>query len=567
MGTTARRFVRFLVIGLALLGPPGAPTPPVSLARGESTRGRYACPMHPDVRADHPGERCPECGMELVTAGEQAAATGVQPEEGFARVPIRLDRSQQQAIGVTYGEVERRPLEQMIRTVGRFDYDERKLAEVTLKVEGYIGDLFVDYTGKPVRKGDPLFTIYSPDLVTAQEEYLLAHETLGRLGGSNVPGALESARSLVRASRERLRLWDLTDQQVRALEESRKPELYQTIYSPISGVVIEKMAFKGHRTEPGMPLYKIADLSTIWVYADIYEYELPFVQVGQEARITLPYYPADDWTARLTYVYPSIDPKTRTAKVRFELSNSGKHQLLPEMYGNVELHVPAGERLTVPETAVLDSGRRQVVFVASGDGQLVPRDVKIGSRFHEYVEVLEGLSPGERVVTSANFLVDSESKLQAAESMMGMMGAIGMGDWKMESAKPMEMGGQASEAAPPETRPGPPGATGQGQEKRVGDLLVAVSAAAEPVKIGENLIRVRVRNASGAPVTGAAVSFSYTMDMPGMTIEQSSAQDRGDGIYEGRARFTMGGPWGLVVQIERPGKAPVREKFTLRVSG
>ena len=436
--------------------------------------------------------------------------------------------------------------------MGRLDYDERKLAEVTLKVEGYIGDLFVDYTGKPVRKGDPLFTIYSPELVTAQEEYLLAHETLGRLGGSNVPSALDSARSLVRASRERLRLWDLTDQQVRALEESRKHELYQTIYSPISGVVIEKMAFKGHRTEPGMPLYKIADLSTIWVYADIYEYELPFVQVGQEARITLAYYPAEEWTARLTYVYPSIDPKTRTAKVRFELPNSGKHQLLPEMYGNVELHVPAGERLTVPETAVLDSGRRQVVFVASTDGQLVPRDVKLGSRFDYYVEVLEGLSPGERVVTSANFLVDSESKLQAAESMMGMMGAIGMGDWKMESARPMEMGGQA----------------GPGQEeRRVGDLMVAVSVAAGPAKVGENAIRVRVRDASGAPVKGAAVSFSYTMDMPGMSIEQARAQERGDGMYEGSARFTMAGPWGLVVQIERPGKPPAREKFTLRVSG
>jgi len=316
--------------------------------------------------------------------------------------------------------------------------------------------------------------------------------------------------------------------------------------------VIEKMAFKGHRTEPGMPLYKIADLSTIWVYADIYEYELPFVQVGQEARITLAYYPAEEWTARLTYVYPSIDPKTRTAKVRFELPNSGKHQLLPEMYGNVELHVPAGERLTVPETAVLDSGRRQVVFVASTDGQLVPRDVKLGSRFDYYVEVLEGLSPGERVVTSANFLVDSESKLQAAESMMGMMGAIGMGDWKMESARPMEMGGQA----------------GPGQEeRRVGDLMVAVSVAAGPAKVGENAIRVRVRDASGAPVKGAAVSFSYTMDMPGMSIEQARAQERGDGMYEGSARFTMAGPWGLVVQIERPGKPPAREKFTLRVSG
>src|SRR5437870_822473 len=420
MFATARRFLGPFVVGLALLGLPGAPVPLGSPAAAESNRGQYACPMHPDVRADHPGERCPRCGMELVAenpadaAGQQpqgraeTPTEGTQPEEGFARAPIRLDGNQQQAIGVTYGVVERRSLEQVIRTVGRFDYDERKLAEVTLKVDGYIGDLFVDYTGKPVRKGDPLFTIYSPDLVTAQEEYLLAHETLGRLGGSNVPGALESARSLVRASRERLRLWDLTDQQVRALEESRKSKLYQTIYSPISGVVIEKMAFKGHRTEPGMPLYRIADLSTIWVYADIYEYELPFVQVGQEARITLPYYPADDWTARLTYVYPSIDAKTRTAKVRFELPNSGTHQLLPEMYGNLELDVPAGERLTVPASAVLDSGRRQVVFVARGDGELVPRDVKLGSRFGQYVEVLDGLVDGEWVVTSANFLIDWE---------------------------------------------------------------------------------------------------------------------------------------------------------------
>ena len=527
MHTTARGCIGILGVGLTLLGPLGT----ASRARGEAV-----------------------------------SAEAVPPEEGFARAPIRLDRNQQQAIGLTYGEVERRAVEQVIRTVGRFDYDERKLAEVTLKVDGYIGDLFVDYTGQPVRKGDALFTIYSPDLVTAQEEYLLAHETVARLGTSNVPGAVESARSLLRASRERLRLWDLTEQQVRALEESGKPRLYQTIYSPISGVVIEKMALKGHRTEPGMPLYKIADLSTIWVYADVYEYELPFVAVGQEAAITLAYYPGEEWKARLTYVYPSIDPKTRTAKVRFELANSGPHRLLPEMYGNVELHVPAGERLTVPETAVLDSGRRQVIFVASGDGQLVPRDVKLGSRFGEYVEVREGLAPGERVVTSANFLVDSESKLQAAESMMGMMGAIGMGDWKMESARPMEMG-QGGEAAPPEAQPGPPSTAGGTQEKRVGDLTVAVGVAAEPARVGDNPIRVRVRDASGAAVTGATVSFSYTMDMPGMAIEQSRAQERGEGIYEGSARFTMGGPWGVVVQIERPGKAPVREKFTLRVNG
>ena len=225
-----------------------------------------------------------------------------------------------------------------------------------------------------------------------------------------------------------------------------------------------------------------------------------------------------------------------------------------------------GERLVVPSTAVLDTGRRQVVFLDGGNGRLVPRDITIGNRFDETVEVTNGLVEGDRVVTSGNFLVDSESKLQAAESMMGMMGAIGMGDWKMESAKPMEMGGEGGqpEAASPSAQPpAPEGAP----EKRVGDLLVSVAPGSEPTSKGETPMRVHVRDLSGQPVTGAAVSFTYTMDMPGMSIEQSRAKDLGNGLYEGAAKFAMSGPWGLVVQIERPGKVTVREKFIIRVGG
>jgi len=372
--------------------------------------------------------------------------------------------------------------------------------------------------------------------------------------------------SLLRASRERLRRWDLSDAAIRALEKTGKTKLYQTIYSPIAGVVVEKMAFKGHAVEPGMTLYKIADLSTVWVYGDIYEYELPFVRVGQEAKITLSYYPDAAFTARVNYIYPTLDPKTRTAKVRFELANSPDQVLRPEMYGDVELHVPLGERLVVPPTAVLDTGRRQVVFLDGGNGRLVPREIKMGNRFDDAVEVTNGLVEGDRVVTSGNFLVDSESKLQAAESMMGMMGAIGMADWKMESAKPMEMGGESGEPAAPSPSARPQAPEGA-PEKRVGDLLVSVAPAAEPTTKGETPIRIQVRDAGGQPVTGATVSFTYTMDMPGMSIEQSQAKDLGDGSYEGTARFTMGGPWGLVVQIDRPGKAPVREKFIIRVGG
>jgi Cu(I)/Ag(I) efflux system membrane fusion protein len=370
-----------------------------------------------------------------------------------------------------------------------------------------------------------------------------------------VPQAALSAASLVSASRERLRLWDLTDGQIRQLEKSGKPRLHQTMLSPISGVIVEKMAFKGHAVEPGMTLYRIADLSTIWVYADVYEYELPFVRVGQEARVTLSYYPDASYTARVTYVSPELDAKTRTAKVRFELANGANRELKPQMFADVELGVALGERLVVPDKAVLDSGRRQVVFVDAGDGQIVPRDVRVGIRTNGSVEILEGLKAGDRIVTSGNFLVDSESKLAGSESMMGMMGAIGMGDWKMESARPMDMGGGTESGGP------------AAEEQRLGDLLVAAFPARGTAKVGEDAIRIRVRDAAGNPVTGATVRFNYSMDMPGMSIEQSQAAEVGPGIYEGKAKFTMSGPWGIVVEIQPAGKPAVRGKFTVRVAG
>jgi Cu(I)/Ag(I) efflux system membrane fusion protein len=471
-------------------------------------------------------------------------------EQGEPHAPIRLDAGQQQAIGLVWGTAERRPVEKTIRTVGRVDYDERKLAQVTLKVGGYIEELNADYTGKELRRGDPLFSIYSPELVTAQREYLVARETERRLRGSSVPEARESAAALAHASRERLRLWDLGEQQIRELDESGQLKRMVTVHAPLSGVVVEKMAVRGQRVEPGMTLYKIADLSTVWVYGDIYEQDLPVVRVGQEAEITLSYYPDATFTARVAFISPALDAKTRTARVRFELANSSEHVLRPEMYANVVLHVPLGERLVVPADAVLDSGRRQVVFVDGGDGRVLPRDVAVGGRFDGTVEIRDGLAAGERIVTSANFLVDSESRLQAVESMTGMMGALGMGHVTMEGAHPMEMSG---------------GEAVRGEEKTVGDLRVTVFPATETARVGENAIRVRIRDAAGNPVTGARVGVTYTMDMPGMTIEETRARELGDGVYEASARFTMAGPWGLVVQIERPGKPALREKFTLRV--
>jgi membrane fusion protein, copper/silver efflux system len=492
----------------------------------------------------------------------EATAAEAPATAGFSRAPIRLTPGQRQEIGLRYATAARQAMTMTIRTVGRVDWDERRLAYVTLKVEGYIEDLFVDYTGKKVRKGDPLFTIYSPDLVTAEQEYLLARQTEERLKTSTVPGAAASAASTLRASRERLRLWDLSDRQVRALETSGGPMLYQTIYSPVSGVVIEKTAVKGLRVEPGAPLYKIADPSTVWVYADLYEYEARFVKVGQEARISLTSYPGASYVARVAYVYPTLDPKTRTVKVRFQLANSAEAPLRPDMYGDVDLTVPLGERLVVPRDAVLDSGREQVVFLDGGNGLLTPHGVRVGARAGDQVEILEGLRAGERVVASANFLVDSESKLEGAESMMGLMGSIGMGDWKMESARPMEMGGEGFAAAEPS-----PVAAAAGQDRRVGDFLLSVFPAEASPAVGRRAVRVRVKDASGAPLTGATVSFSYTMDMAGMGIEKAAAKEIGGGVYEGTAELTMAGPWGIVVEVDAPGKAPARGKFTIRVSG
>jgi len=463
---------------------------------------------------------------------------------------IHLSPEQRQMIGVTYGTVEQTSLKKTIRAVGRIDFDERRLADVNFKIGGWVQDLFVDYTGKPVRKGEPLLTLYSPDLVTSQEEYLLALHTRDQLARSTLPEAINGSQGLVEAARRRLLLWDLTPQQLKALEERGTPQTYLTLHAPLSGTVVEKEVVKGMRIEPGMRLYRIADLSSVWLYADIYEYEVPLVHEGQDVTISLSYYPGETFSGKITYVYPYLDTQTRTNKVRLEFANP-QGKLKPGMYANSEILIDLGTVLTVPESAVLQSGRRQLVFVDQGQGVFAPREVKLGVKADARFAVLEGLTAGERVVTSGNFLLDSESKLQSATSMMAMMGAIGMGDWKMESAKPMEMGAQTAQSKP--------------TEKKVGTLSVLVSTAQEPTKLGDNTLRVQVKDNAGKAVTDAAVSIEYTMDMPGMPIEKADTKRAGDGSYEAPVRFAMAGPWGVTVSVRRPGQIEVRERFTISV--
>jgi Cu(I)/Ag(I) efflux system membrane fusion protein len=335
---------------------------------------------------------------------------------------VQITPERQQLIGVKFGNVEMKPLEKVIRTVGRVDYDEKRLTTISSKIGGWIEDLYVDFTGRFVRQWEPLLSIYSPELVSTQEEYLIALRAKKDLAKSSFPEVAGSGESLAESAKRRLKLWDISDEQIKVLEESGQVKKTLTLHSPFSGFVLEKAAYKGMNVMPGIALFKLADLSVVWLIADIYEYEIPFIRLEQQATIQLSYLPGEAFSGRLIYIYPALNPETRTAKVRFEFPNPhGK--LKPEMYANVEIKVHLGQKLVVPEGAIIDTGLRQMAIVDKGSGYFEPREVKVGAKVENYYEIIKGLKAGERVVTSANFLIDSESKLkEAAAGMAGMPG-------------------------------------------------------------------------------------------------------------------------------------------------
>ena len=375
------------------------------------------------------GER--QAKHEIMKAAPQAAEdldmSGLTVEslkkQGVKMTEISADAvfvspERQQISGVRFGQVRVQNMEKVILTVGKLEFDEKKIATVSPKIGGWIEELYVDYTGKMVRKGQPLLSIYSPDLVSAQEEFLLALKIKKLYTAQPMAEWSSQGESLLQSARKRLLLWDISPGQVENLEKTGEIKKNLVLNSPADGFVIEKMVFKGMGIMPGTSLYKIGDLSSVWVIADIYEYELPFVQVGQKALITLAYYPGQSFEGTATYIYPSVDPKTRTAKVRFDLPNP-EFRLKPEMWANVELTIPLGRKLVVPEDAVMDTGEMQMAFVDRGQGYFEPRHIQVGSKVKGYYEVLSGLRDGEKVVTSANFLIDSESRLSGAMGGMG----------------------------------------------------------------------------------------------------------------------------------------------------
>ncbi|RJQ44819.1 MAG: efflux RND transporter periplasmic adaptor subunit [Nitrospiraceae bacterium] len=346
---------------------------------------------------------------------KETAPQQVETEEAEEPPTIEIEPERQQMIGVRIFEVSAKPMNKIIRTVGRIGYDERKLATVNTKFEGWIEKLYVDYTGRPVKQGEPLAEIYSPELYATQQEYLNILKWNESAASGQQPAVSsmlsKDAGKLVDAARQRLKLWDISDQQIEKIKSTGEPVRTLTIYSPVSGYVIEKMAVQGMRVMPGEKLFDIADLSRLWIFADIYEYELPHVKTGQKALITLSYMPGKEFPSTIDYVYPSVSNATRTATVRFEIPNYGG-QLKPQMYTNVEIKIELGSKLVVPDDAVIDTGIRQIVYVDRGEGYFEPREIRTGLKTDGFTEVVRGLKTGEKVASSATFLIDSEAQLK-----------------------------------------------------------------------------------------------------------------------------------------------------------
>ena len=453
---------------------------------------------------------------------------------------VNVTPERQQLVGIRTASAEIRPMVKKIRTVGIVTYDETRVAQVFSKVEGWIETLAVNYTGKLVRKGQPLFTLYSPDLLSTQEEFLLALKAKQTLGSSSIKEISAGSDSLLESARRRLSLWDISEEQIRELEKTGKPKRTLTFYSPISGFVLKKDALQGMRVMPDKELYTIADLSTVWVNADIYEYELADIRIGQKATISLSYFPARTFTGKVSWISPVLDEKTRTAKVRLEFANRD-FTLKPEMYANAEIEITAGRKLAVPDEAVLDSGLRKVVFLDKGEGRFEPAEVKTGRKFDGYYEVIEGLSPGERILASASFLLDSESRLK--EAMGAMAGMAGH----------EEMKGMDTKAA---VKAGP-------QEKKVQELTLTLTTQPEKPRAGENLIRLKIVDKAGQAVKDAEVSFLFNMAMPGMVPTKAEGKLGKDGLYETKTMLAMAGQWDLTVIVRRPGQKEIQEKFSL----
>jgi len=408
----------------------------------------WTCTMHPSLKLKESG-KCPICSMDLVPvksrgsgmnksegmqgSKEMKGMSGMQGMQGMsgmsgmgsgsksmgsAESTFIVSPERQQMIGVKTETVSIKPMTRKIRTVGMVELDETKIEHIHTKFSGWIDKVFVDYTFQHVKKGDPLFSIYSPDIVSTQEEYLLALKSKNILGDNEFPEIAQGAKSLAESTKRRLKLWDISEDQIRQLEITGKVKKSLIIHSPITGHVTFKNAFENKYVEPNTRIYTIADHTSAWVNADIYENDISLVKKGQQAIMTVESLPNEIFSGKVTFTWPHLMTKTRTIKARLEFPNPDL-KLLPGMYADVELMIPLGEMLSVSKSAVLRTGKQDIVFVDKGEGNMEMRRVELGYESGESYEVRRGLKEGEKVVSRANFLIDAESKIQAAISTWG----------------------------------------------------------------------------------------------------------------------------------------------------
>jgi RND family efflux transporter MFP subunit len=456
-------------------------------------------------------------------------------------VPVQLTAERMQRIGVKTSTVEYKQLSDDIRATGTVDINERLLSYVQVRFPGYIRKVFANATYQYVRKGEPLFTIYSPDLVATQQEYLLARQNQKSLSASTVDGVASGAESLSVAAEQRLEQWEVPPSEIAKLKETGKPVTDLTINSPVAGYITERNALPNMYAEPSTKLYTVADLSRVWVYAQIFQNDVGRVMPGDTAQITVDSYPGRTFSGQIEEILPQVDMATRTVRVRLAMANPGL-KLKPGMFVNVDLKTNLGRQLVVPASAVFQSGTRQLVFLNHGNGNLEPKEITVGPRVGDDFVVLEGLETHQSIVTSASFLIDSESQLQAAAG----------------SFAPPPPG--AGSNAPPANTPS------------TANVNIDFTTDPNPPQKGSNVFRVKLTNTVGSPTTGAEVTATFYMAaMPAMGMAAMNTTtkltEKGNGLYEGSGSLGSGGTWQVTISVQKNGQVIATKQLRVNATG
>jgi Cu(I)/Ag(I) efflux system membrane fusion protein/cobalt-zinc-cadmium efflux system membrane fusion protein len=453
-------------------------------------------------------------------------------------VPVTLTPERMQSIGVRTGTAEYKQVHGEIRTTGTVEVNETRLSEVQVRFSGWVQKVYVDATFQQVRVGQPLLTIYSPDLVTTENEYLLAKQNRDLLAHSTVPGVASGSISLLSSALERLKQWQIPEREIADLEETGKVKRELEVDSPASGLIVERNALPNMYVQPGTKLYSVADLSSVWVYAQLFQNDIGRVAVGNPAEITVDSYPGRTFSGRVSFIWPQLDKDTRTAKVRLEIPNSGM-KLSLGMFVNIRLDLPLGRQLVIPTSAVFHTGEKQIAFIDKGDGHFEPREIEAGARAGDDVVVAKGVKAGERIVTSGNFLIDSESQLQAA----------------LGSFAPPPIGVGAAAASNPQ-----------------GQITLDFSSSPATPHPGNNTFRVKLAGPDSTAIAGAQVTVTFFMPaMPAMGMAAmrnvTTLSDKGGGVYEGTGQIQMGGTWQVTVIATKNGQTIAQRQISVTAEG